>query len=258
MAAALERTCEQQLILLFFERLEASQFKPSKSQRSIVNKFNTFVQEGGREGEPGYGPQASTSSTSSSSVLQASTSQDPATADNKNDKKGKGKMTKGKHNQVFDLTTAIHASEADILGTDTKPRHKFEVTIEPASFTDEKYKLYKKYQMEVHGDKESKVTEDGFKRFLCDSPLEVCTFLFRWWPSTLRAILKLLLCYWNSLKSHRMIPNPMEAFINCIEWTASLLQLVCWIYCLVRYRLCISSMTLRGHLYRWARQARIV
>jgi arginine-tRNA-protein transferase len=47
------------------------------------------------------------------------------------------------------------------------------VTIEPASFSEEKFLLYKKYQMAIHGDKESKVTEKGFTRFLCDSPLKV-------------------------------------------------------------------------------------
>lgn len=78
---------------------------------------------------------------------------------------------KGKNTQPFDLLTAIHASEAQTSSDHT--RHRFEVVMEPASFSKEKYELYKRYQMEVHGDKESKVTEDGFTRFLCDSPLEV-------------------------------------------------------------------------------------
>ena len=47
------------------------------------------------------------------------------------------------------------------------------VTIEPSSYTDEKFRMYKKYQMAVHGDTESKVSEKGFRRFLCESPLEV-------------------------------------------------------------------------------------
>jgi arginine-tRNA-protein transferase len=45
--------------------------------------------------------------------------------------------------------------------------------MEPASCTREKFELYKRYQMEVHGDKESKLTESSFLRFLCDSPLKV-------------------------------------------------------------------------------------
>lgn len=44
--------------------------------------------------------------------------------------------------------------------------------MEPASFTEEKFGLYKKYQTSIHGDADSKVTRSGFKRFLCESPLE--------------------------------------------------------------------------------------
>lgn len=47
------------------------------------------------------------------------------------------------------------------------------MSMEPSSFSEEKFQLYKRYQMAVHGDKESKVTKTGFTRFLCDSPLKV-------------------------------------------------------------------------------------
>lgn len=40
----------------------------------------------------------------------------------------------------------------------------------PSKFTKEKFLLYKKYQMRVHGDKEEDVSEGSFKRFLCDTP----------------------------------------------------------------------------------------
>jgi len=48
-------------------------------------------------------------------------------------------------------------------------RHKFTVTLEPSSFTQEKYGLYCEYQTEVH--KDSNNTIRGFSRFLVDSPL---------------------------------------------------------------------------------------
>lgn len=41
----------------------------------------------------------------------------------------------------------------------------------PASFTTEKYNLYKKYQIQVHGDAENELSETGFTRFLVTSPL---------------------------------------------------------------------------------------
>jgi len=40
-----------------------------------------------------------------------------------------------------------------------------------SSSFDESYSVYKKYQMCVHGDPESKCSENQFKRFLCKSPL---------------------------------------------------------------------------------------
>jgi arginine-tRNA-protein transferase len=155
--------------------LEASKFKPAKSQRSILNRFNTFIRDGGHEGEPGYGPpEASTSVSAQASVMTPEDSDEQQISLGK-DKKGKGKAKlKGKHTQPFDLFTAIHAAETKYSGADTK--HRFEVTMEPAAFSEEKYDLYKRYQMEIHGDKESKVTEDGFRRFLCDSPLEVGSY----------------------------------------------------------------------------------
>ena len=42
---------------------------------------------------------------------------------------------------------------------------------ERASCTAEKFQLYKKYQITVHGDQPSELTEDGFSRFLVESPL---------------------------------------------------------------------------------------
>lgn len=148
--------------------LEASKFKPGKSQRSIVNRFNNFIREGGHEGEPGYGPPEAPLTTPKD-IHGQQISLDK-------NKKGKGKAKlKGKNAQPFDLFTAIHAAETKYSDGDTE--HRFEVTMEAAAFSEEKYELYKRYQIEIHGDKESKVTEDGFRRFLCDSPLEVSVHL---------------------------------------------------------------------------------
>ncbi|RYH29995.1 hypothetical protein EON65_06655 [archaeon] len=48
-----------------------------------------------------------------------------------------------------------------------------DITIEtqPTSFTEEKFALYKKYQVTVHQDKPDEVTPEGFTRFLISSPL---------------------------------------------------------------------------------------
>jgi arginyl-tRNA---protein transferase len=46
------------------------------------------------------------------------------------------------------------------------------ITTEPSSFTGEKFALYKKYQIEIHKDKEDDLSETGFTRFLVTSPLK--------------------------------------------------------------------------------------
>ncbi|KAJ2891014.1 Arginyl-tRNA--protein transferase 1, partial [Coemansia aciculifera] len=44
-----------------------------------------------------------------------------------------------------------------------------DLRLEPASFSEEKFAVFERYQVAVHGDKE--VSRQGFRRFLCDSPL---------------------------------------------------------------------------------------
>ena len=93
----------------------------------------------------------------------------------------------------YSLVESIHASEKRILG-DQHSAHAFEVgldnavheqstligslqvTLEPSSFTDEKYELFNTYQKSVHQDD---TTPDGFTRFLVESPLRVGPLLLR-------------------------------------------------------------------------------
>lgn len=50
------------------------------------------------------------------------------------------------------------------------------VVLEPSTFTEEKFDLYKTYQAKIHND--LRESSSGFTRFLVDSPLEVHPFLF--------------------------------------------------------------------------------
>lgn len=52
-----------------------------------------------------------------------------------------------------------------------KLSHCIEISTERSSFSLEKFELYKKYQMAVHGDEESEISHQSFQRFLVDSPL---------------------------------------------------------------------------------------
>ena len=48
-----------------------------------------------------------------------------------------------------------------------EPAHRFEVTLEPDKFTEEKYKLFEHYQRMIHKEPPHKISRRGFKSFLC-------------------------------------------------------------------------------------------
>lgn len=79
---------------------------------------------------------------------------------------------KARQRTEFDLIETVHESEYDRLPKPPEPEHQFKVTLEPDTFTEEKFKLYANYQQVVHHDKPSEITRTGFKRFLCGSPLQ--------------------------------------------------------------------------------------
>ncbi|KAM5534298.1 hypothetical protein V8D89_012026 [Ganoderma adspersum] len=136
----LKRSCCPQYTI----RLDALEFKPSKSQRKIVNKFNGFIMHGDHKDEDV-----------------------PMNGTDGSSKKGKGKG-RAKEEHVFQLTDDIHAAESMVLGKQNAA-HKYEVTLEQSSFTMEKFALYESYQKNIH--KDDDVTTAGFTRFLCKSAL---------------------------------------------------------------------------------------
>lgn len=69
------------------------------------------------------------------------------------------KKKKGKNNE-YSLLTAIHEAEGE----------DFEVRLESSEFSQEKYELFRHYQMHVHNETEDEVSEEQFRRFLCDNP----------------------------------------------------------------------------------------
>ncbi|KAI5477039.1 arginine-tRNA-protein transferase [Pseudohyphozyma bogoriensis] len=85
-------------------------------------------------------------------------------------KKNKGK---GKNSKTVDLVDIVH--EGDWVNSDVKRpfKHRFEYVLEEASFTEEKYALFREYQTKIHNEPDSKVTPKGFRRFLVDSPLDL-------------------------------------------------------------------------------------
>ncbi|EPT02754.1 hypothetical protein FOMPIDRAFT_1143185 [Fomitopsis schrenkii] len=136
----LKRSCCPQYTI----RLGAGQFKPSKSQRKLLNRWNRFVLHGDHD----------------------ENAEEATHKNTQNKQKGK------KMDIPFSLTSAIHASEyAFAAGTGSEePKHRFEVTLEPSSFTDEKFALYQSYQQNIHLEEEK--MPSSFRNFLVATPLQ--------------------------------------------------------------------------------------
>ncbi|KZM18850.1 arginyltransferase [Ascochyta rabiei] len=122
-------------------RLPAAELKPSKDQRRTVNKWNDFVLgEDYKKGAAKLHPVS--------------------------------KEEKARLKNAFDLLLEVHKADLDNVKQPPEPAHRFEVTLEPADFTTEKFELFRDYQSHVHKEKPNEISQSGFKRFLCTSPLQ--------------------------------------------------------------------------------------
>ncbi|KWU42599.1 hypothetical protein RHOSPDRAFT_2986, partial [Rhodotorula sp. JG-1b] len=145
----MSRTCCPQYTI----SLDASRFRPSRGQRQVLSRFAAFVRDGDRQ--------------DSSNVVSSSSG-----GDGKKKKPDKGKGKGKARAPDADWTELVHAGDwNDDAGPELE--HRFEYTLEPASFTEEKYDLYEKYQTQVHHEPAATVSRKGFKRFLVDTPLEL-------------------------------------------------------------------------------------
>ncbi|PKA55092.1 Arginyl-tRNA--protein transferase 1 [Apostasia shenzhenica] len=89
-------------------------------------------------------------------------------------------------NQSVDLVSAPVATEAyvqtfegvikkncsyDNISYLPPKKRKLEIRMKKSSFDPEEFALYKRYQIQVHGDLPEKVTESSYRRFLVDTPI---------------------------------------------------------------------------------------
>lgn len=127
-------------------RLDSTECNPSKDQRQANNRFNRFVlgEDYAKECARKY----------------------PLTREHAR-----------KRDSTFDLVERIHEAESERLHPGLRPAHELKVTLESDDFTEEKYAIYKNYQSVVHGEEPSRISETGFRRFLCDSPVRPRTQL---------------------------------------------------------------------------------
>ncbi|KAH7887853.1 arginine-tRNA-protein transferase [Phlebopus sp. FC_14] len=127
-APDLRRSCCPQYTI----KLDILAFKPSRSQRKLVNRWNRFIRHGHNDGvrESKARPHASS---------------------------------------TFCLVSSIHESDRALVSANEEFQHDFRVTLEHSSYTDEKYALYVAYQTEIHHDNDN--SPISFRRFLVQSPL---------------------------------------------------------------------------------------
>ncbi|PAV21201.1 arginine-trna- transferase 1 [Pyrrhoderma noxium] len=144
----MQRTCCPQYTI----RLDTKLFTPTKKQRKVASRWNRYILDG--------------------------------SDDNELDDKGASKNSKKPRKlPPFSLIGTTHASEASFINPETPPKHKFEVELEPASFTDEKFNLYRCYQKNIHKE-ELERSPNGFKRFLVLSPLKTSKIVYEKEPPT--------------------------------------------------------------------------
>ncbi|ORZ12027.1 arginine-tRNA-protein transferase [Lobosporangium transversale] len=171
-------------------RLNANEFEASKHQRQIVNRFNTYIQEGDDsfekditlrkaersevEKQESSKDSIETSSTAATLIPTASTPistpKEPGTSASTTPSK-KQKQKKPPKNAPQDLRTRIRLSEYLHSPEVSSWKHRLKIILEPSSFTEEKYALYAKYQKEVHHESKSRCLPKGFTNFLVSTPL---------------------------------------------------------------------------------------
>lgn len=122
-------------------RLDALAFKATKEQRQAINRFNRYIL-----GED---------------YIKESARIHP-----------KSKEDSARRKTDFDLVERVHESESQKIKSPPRPAHNLVVTLEPNSFTEEKFALFENYQRIVHHEPPHRITKSGFRSFLCSSPLK--------------------------------------------------------------------------------------
>ncbi|KAI1781021.1 arginine-tRNA-protein transferase [Hypoxylon cercidicola] len=122
-------------------RLDSDRFRTIRDQRQAVNRFNKYV-------------------------IGDAYAKEAARLYPKSREQARKRDTE------FDLVERIHESEGVSLKKPPEPAHDFSVTLEPDDFTEEKFRVFENYQQVVHQESPSSISRDGFRRFLCSSPIK--------------------------------------------------------------------------------------
>ncbi|KAI1093427.1 arginine-tRNA-protein transferase [Rostrohypoxylon terebratum] len=121
-------------------RLDSGRFRPTKDQRQAVNRLNKYI-------------------------IGDAYAKEAARLYPKSREQARKRDTE------FDLVERIHEAERPSLKEPPEPSHTFTVTLEPDEFTEEKFCVFENYQRIIHRESPSSISREGFKRFLCTSPI---------------------------------------------------------------------------------------
>ena len=146
-------------------RLDASAYRPTRDHRQTVNRFSRYV----------VGDEYTKTAQRVRPLSRAEAK---------------------RRDTTFDLCERLHEAEscnlpslqasrtrrrnkakpANPANTESSPKtvepaHRFEVTLEPDTYTDEKYDIYANYQRLIHKEPASKISKSTFTGFLCNSSL---------------------------------------------------------------------------------------
>ncbi|KAL1912758.1 Arginyl-tRNA--protein transferase 1 [Sporothrix stenoceras] len=157
-------------------RLDSDAFHASRDQRQAINRFNRYI-----IGDS-YAKQAARVNPRSRAdakrrdttfdllerIHEAESDKLPVFSTSQTSKSSKKQKANGSNDgEAPPAPTPAESESAKTI----EPAHRFEVTLEPDTYTDEKYAVFENYQRIVHKEPPSKISKKGFTGFLCDSPL---------------------------------------------------------------------------------------
>ena len=157
-------------------RLESSRFILSKKQRQVVRRVERYLECDSvlQCDEVECASRTNNQSTEPSSTLEEHSS---SPTGNCNNREISGEREEMKTENPDNRNKSVTGKKAKMCRNthSGNPCHELKMEMVKPENTTERYELYRKYQISVHGDEPSKITQSGFSRFLVDSPLTSTT-----------------------------------------------------------------------------------
>ena len=136
----------------FTIRLDACAFAPSKSQRKVEKRWRRY--------------------------LDGELDDDGKRVDDGDKDESRGGERLGADASGVSASASLADRDADATRTNEttatkKTKRAFEIREAPSAFDEEEYRLWRRYQVSVHGDDEGSLSEFSYRRFLVDTPLRL-------------------------------------------------------------------------------------